>query len=69
MPIYPGISPNEDENHIPVSEIEFHGSNFNHFLTACESTSDLTVEEIQSIRLKCVTFMLTVATRVRTEIS
>ena len=24
----PGISPNEDENHIPVSDVKFHGSNF-----------------------------------------
>ena len=57
----PNVSPNEDENHIPVSEITFHGSNFNQLLTDCESSSDLTMEEIQSIRLKCVSFMLTVA--------
>ena len=56
----PGISPDEDDNHIPVSEVKFHGSNFNHFLTTCEESSDLTIEEIQSIRSKCVTFMLTV---------
>lgn len=56
-----GISPTEDKNHIPVPEVKFHGSNFNHLLTACESSSDLTMEEIQSIHSKCVTFMLTVA--------
>ena len=32
----------------------------NHLLTDCES-SDLTMEEVQSIRSKCVTFMLIVA--------
>ena len=57
----PNVSPNEDENHIPVSEITFHGSNFNQLLADCESSSDLTMDEIQSIRLKRVSFMLTVA--------
>ena len=32
----PAISPNEHKNHIPVAEVKFHGSNFNHLLTACD---------------------------------
>ena len=56
----PAVSPTEGENYVLVSDAAFHGSNFNHFLTACESSSDLMEEEIQSIRSKCVAFMLTV---------
>ena len=55
-----GASIRDDNRYFTLSEVKFHGSNFNHFLTTCEESSDLTIEEIQSIRSKCVTFMLTV---------
>ena len=55
------ISADDSENHVVYSEVKFHEANFNQLLTACESSSDLTEEAIDCIRLKCVKFMLTVA--------
>ena len=61
MLINPNLSASDDNNHVKVENVIFHGANFNRLLSECEDNSDLTIEEIGTVRSNCVKFMLTVA--------
>ena len=55
------LSANDLENHVECSEVVFHGSNFNKFISECVTNSDLTENAIEKIRSNCVKFMITTA--------
>ena len=59
--INPNLSASDDNNHVKVEDVIFHGANCNRLLSECKDNSDLTIEEIGTVRSNCVKFMLTVA--------
>ena len=51
-------SANDSENHVEMSEVVFHGANFNKLFSECQSKSDLTEEQLEQIRAQCIKFIL-----------
>ena len=47
------------EYHVEMSEVVFHGANFNKLLSECLNNSDLTEDELEVVRVNCVKFILT----------
>ena len=48
----------QTENHVDISDVIFHGSSFNSLLFEYLTSSDLTEDELETIRVNCVKFML-----------